>query len=98
MLTLQKLKEMKSNTIFAKGEIVDSPEGCNVANTKKIMPWVAVRGGIHDWYIAVQNPYSIGNEIWDWDKIKDWGDKIHDEENIKKLVLCNNESFEMYNH
>ncbi len=37
MLTLKKLKEIKSGTIFAKGEIVDSPYGINMANTGALL-------------------------------------------------------------
>lgn len=109
MLTIKKLKEMKPLTIFAKGEVVDSPEGCNMANTSKTIRWVAVRGHIHTWSIYCQNPHYIDSKdpltvavgysgVWDWEKIKAVGDKIHCELNIKKLVECDKESFEMYNH
>ena len=51
ILTLQDLKNMKPNTIFARGESIDSPEGINMTNSGKILRWLAVRGGIHDWAI-----------------------------------------------
>ena len=108
MLTIKKLKEMEPG-IFAKGEIVDSPDGCNMANTGKIMRWVAVRGGIYDWAIYTQNPHYIDSTdpeivavgysgVWDWEKIASMGDKVHNEESIKKLVPCDDESFNMYRH
>jgi len=71
MLTLEKLKEMDSHTIFAYGA-----------------DWVAVRGGIHDWAIYK----GQGTKEY----IRDWGNKVHSEEEIKLLVPCDKESFNMY--
>ena len=90
MLTLQQLKEMKPNTIFLKGEIVDSPDGINMENSGKQLRWVAVRGEIHDWAIYCHLAEN------DWDFIKSQGNKITGEKNIKKLVFCDKEAFEMY--
>ena len=92
MLTLKKLKEIKSGTIFAKGEIVDSPYGINMANTGALLKWVAVRGGIHDWAIYCQLAHNS------YEYIRSQGDKVHSEENIKKLVPCDDEVFKMYRH
>jgi hypothetical protein len=50
-LTLQDLKELAPNSIFASGEILDNPEGVNMTGSGKMLRWVAVRGGIHDWAI-----------------------------------------------
>ena len=63
MLTLQQLKDMEPNTIFASGiGIIEHPwfndatpvsEGGNLdpdGRSTKIK-WVAIRGGIHDWAI-----------------------------------------------
>lgn len=107
-LTLKQLKEMKPG-IFAKGTFIDNPEGCNMANTGKEVRWVAVRGDIEDWCIYSQNPYYIDDfspkvmaigysGIWDWQKIADEGDKISSENNIKKLVPCDEEAFKMYRY
>ena len=92
MLTLQKLKEMKPHTIFLKGEIVDSPDGINMENTGRQLRWVAVRGGIHDWAIYCHLAEK------DWDFIRTQGNKVSGEENIKRLVSCDEEAFEMYRH
>jgi hypothetical protein len=83
LLTLKQLKEMEPG-IFAQGEI----EG------KK---WVAVRGGIHDWAMYLANPYSLGFED-SFLAVKKFGNKIVDEEIIKKLVPCDDEAFEMYRY
>lgn len=100
---------MEPHTIFAKGEFLDSPEGCNIAGTGMITRWVAVRGGIYDWCIYCQNPHYINSVdpgviavgyagVWDFEKIAEEGDKIHSEENIRKLVLCSDKAFNMYRH
>ena len=93
-LTLQQLKDMKPG-IFASGEVLDNPTGCNVANTGKMIKWVASRGDIHDWCIYTDNPYSPQP---DFESVKDMGDKISGENNIKKLVPCDDEAFKMYRY
>ena len=92
MLTIKQLKEMKEG-IFAQGETVDSPAGANMANTGKTIKWVAVRGYIHDWAIYTDNPYS---PQFDYEGVKDMGDKVHDRKIVKRLVECDDESLGMY--
>ena len=92
MLTIKKLKKMEPNTIFAQGETIDSPEGINMARTGKRLKWVAVRGQIHDWAIYIG---TLDQSIED---IRDWGDKVTGEENIKKLVECDKEAFGAYRY
>ncbi len=92
MLTLKKLKEMDPRTIFAKGEIVDSPDGINMTGSGKLLRWIAVRGMIHDWAIYCH----WADKSYEW--IRRSGDKVHSKENIKRVVNCTDESFEMYRH
>ena len=92
MLTLKKLKEMQPNTIFLKGEIIDSPDGINITNSGKQLRWVASRGEIYDWSIYCH----FADKDYDW--IRDMGDKVIGKENIKRLVSCDDEAFEMYNY
>lgn len=92
MLTLKQLKEMEPDTIFAKGEIIDSPDGINMENTGKQLRWVACRGGIHDWAIYCH----LADK--DWDFIKTQGNKVIREKNIKKLIPCDDEAFKMYRY
>ena len=91
-LTLTALKNMKPDTIFARGEVVDGPEGINMENSGIRLRWLAVRGGIHDWAI-----YCAFGEATEQDT-RDSGDKVHDSETIKRLVPCTDEAFEMYRH
>ena len=88
MLTLQQLKDMEPGTIFAFGLTIDNPSGINIAHTDKILRWVAKRGGIKDWaiYIGTGSSEEVARE----------GDKIFGEENIKRLVPCEDEAFKMY--
>ncbi len=91
-LTIKQLKVMKPGTIFAKGEIIDSPEGVNIAGSGEMLKWLATRGGIHDWAIY----YDFAYKDFEW--IKKWGNKVHAEGHIRKIVLCDDEAFKMYRH
>ena len=90
MVTLEQLKAMKPNAIFATGTANDDPEGLFMANTNRLLRWVAVRGGIWDW--AIYCHFADRDEEW----IKRHGDKVHDEKHIRKLVPCDDEAFTMY--
>lgn len=90
-LTLQMLKDMEPG-IFATGTVSDNPTGINMTNSGKLLRWVAVRGQIHDWKIYCH--WADKSEDW----IRRQGDKVHNDENIKKLVPCDDEAFKMYRH
>ena len=91
MLTLNKLKEMKAGTIFAKGSFMDNELGINVWNTDKEMRWIAVRGGIHDWAVY----YSPVDMDWTDEQIAKNGDKLYYLTSVSKLVNCDEESLKM---
>jgi len=90
-LTIKKLKEMKPG-IFAKGET--SVEDYWDASKEMQVRWVATRGGIHDWAIY----YNLISEDKTDEMIKNLGNKMHNEESIKKCVPCDDEAFGMYRH
>ena len=91
-LTLQQLKDMKADIIFAAGKTTDDSQGINMSNSGQPLRWVAVRGGIWDWAIYIDfAEKSIA-------QIRDMGNKVTDEKNIKKLVDCDNEAFKMYRY
>lgn len=90
MLTLQQLKDMEPDTIFATGETKDGYDTVNMYGKGQDLKWVATRGGIHDWAIY------IAPDDWDDLRIKQFGDKVHDRKSIKKLVPCDDEALEMY--
>lgn len=91
MLTLKDLKEMKPNQVFTSGIFTDSYTGIPINNSGKMIGWVAVRGYIHDWCIYISDSLNIQYII-------DYGDKLFLEENIKKLVPCDEEAFAMYRY
>ena len=96
-LTLAGLKAMKPGTIFATGEFIDGAGGVNIANTEVIVPWVAVRGDIHDWAIYAQNPHYVTEQgAWANPRIAKMGDKIFTKTNIQKLVECDKEAYKQY--
>lgn len=92
MLTLQQLKNMPPSTVFATGITTDDPEGVNIGNTGRELRWAAVRGGIYDWAIYAHEAYHSREYV------RDHGIKISNEHNIKKLVPCDEEAFEMYRY
>lgn len=94
MLTLTDLKEMEKGTIFATGEIENSPEGLYMINKyqgKKLL-WIAKRGGIEDW--AIYTHWAENGMQF----VIENGDKVKGEWNIKKLVPCDQEAFERYRY
>jgi len=92
ILTIDDLKKMKPATMFAKGESIDAPEGINMTNSKKLLRWVAVRGGIHDWSIYCH----FADKPFEW--ITQLGDKVRSSQSIKKLCPCDDEAFKMYRY
>jgi len=92
MLTLQKLKDMKPHEIIDTGTVSDNHIGINMSNSNELLRWVAVRGGIHDWAIYIY--FAFKDVEW----ILRAGDKVHDKENIQKLVPCDDEAFKLYRH
>ena len=91
LLTLQDLKEMQPGA-FSRGETTDNPEGCNITNSGRKLRWVAVRGDIHDWAIYI----FTADRDYEW--IKRSGDKVYTENNIRKLVPCDDEAFNQYRY
>lgn len=91
-LTLAILKKLPENTIFARGETIDSPEGINMSRSGKPLRWVAERGGIHDWAIYIH----FADHDYEW--IRRHGDKVFFEDHIRKLVPCDSEAFRMYRY
>jgi hypothetical protein len=105
MLTLQQLKDMAPDTIFASGiTMIDHPwYGLGSYPEKVEVKWVAVRGGIHDW--AIYHSFDTNLSAM-WDKmatipnqlIASDGAKLHNETLAKQLVKADDEAMVMYRH
>ena len=92
MLDIQMLKTMPPLTIFATGVTTDDENGINMTRSGKELRWIACRGGIWDWCIYCH----WSDKTIEW--IHDYGDKVTSKENIKKLVPCDDEAFQMYRY
>ncbi len=92
MLTVEQLDAMPQGTIFATGEIENSPEGIYMTNSDigRKLRWVAKRGGIADWtiYCHWADSYSI-------QEVAEEGDKVP-ERDIRKLVPCTDEALKRF--
>jgi len=86
ILTLDELKDMKPDTVFAKGTITDP------RLYRGEVKWVAIRGGIWDWAIYYHH------STYDFEYISRCGDKCFTEAVIKMLVPCSDEAFKMYRY
>lgn len=92
MLTIEQLKLLPPETIFAKGITTNDPEGVYMTDYRRgdKMIWMAQRGRIYDWCIYIcweeeGEEYCLSN-----------GDKVSSQFNIKKLVPCDDKAFGMY--
>ena len=83
MITLQMLKDMEPDTIFASGVFLY--DGDN-------KQWVACRGGIWDWAIYYGQVYDTKEQI------QRMGTKLHEMPEVKKLVNCTDEALAQYRH
>lgn len=94
ILTTHQLKDMAPGTVFASGEIENSPEGVYMTSNKedqnKIMRWAARRGEIDDWAIYIHWAYNSQEYVLDH------GDKVSFKDHIKKLVPCDSEALARY--
>lgn len=91
-LTIQQLKTIPPQTIFAQGTVKNHPDDVFMTTSRvgDKMVWVAKRGIIHDWAIYIHWAERGAGYA------ANYGDKIHSEEIIRRLVPCTDEAFSMY--
>lgn len=91
-LTVDHLRNMPAQSIFASGVICDNAEGCNMTNSGRYLRWVAVKGdGSTDWAIYV---HWTGEHNDEW--IARNGQKVLSFCNIEGMVKCTLEAREKY--
>lgn len=95
--TPEMFRQIENDSIFAQGLMLDSPIGYNLQGTENVVRWVAVKGDVEDWAIYYQNP-SYGHLAWDFEQVKQQGDKLHHPVWINKLVPCDNKMRQLYRH
>ncbi len=92
MLTAKDLDSLPSNSIFENGVFLDVEDELFMTGSGKLLRWVAVTGAIGDWAIYCH----FADRSLEW--IRDQGDKVYMETNIKKCVPCDDEAFKRYRY
>jgi hypothetical protein len=88
-LTPEDIKNMYPG-IFAEGIALDDQYGTHMTGSHAPLRWVAVRGGAPDWKIYCHYIEKSREEV------ASNGDKVCDEETIRRLIPCTDEAFKMY--
>jgi len=111
LLTLDILKRMTPGLIFARGVALNGIIPTKARSVNELphigyelsltydkvdeyrIIWMAKRGRIHDWTI-----YAGTEADFDYEKVERVGRKLTMEQNIKILVPCDEEAWNMYRH
>lgn len=83
---------IRSETIFSRGELADSPIGINLMGTGKMLKYVAKKGYAGDWAVYAYHSYV------DYKYAESNGDKVQDEINIFHAVPCDEKVMKLYRH
>ena len=92
ILTKDKFDKLIAGQVFATGVLPNSPDGIFMTRDGGELRWVAKKGLGYDWAIYCY----WANKSPEW--IRDYGDKVHTEEYIKRCVPCTDEVFNIYRH
>ena len=90
ILTYEKFREFSPGMVFAKGILPDDHTGLNMTGSGKMLKWIAVKGWAQDWCI-----YTHWAD-YDYDYVKDSGDKVLSESNIYNAVPCDEDTLNCY--
>ena len=91
-LTLEQFDQIPDGAMFRSGVLPNSPDGIFMTNSGGELRWVAKKGYAKDWCIYCH--WSTSTEEW----IKQHGDKVHNERNIKKCISCEDEVIKRYRY
>jgi hypothetical protein len=91
-LTIEQFDKIPRDEIFASGVLPNSPEGLFMTRGGGELRRIAKKGGGYDW--AVYCHWAD----WTESEIASNGDKVHNEENIKRCVPCTDEVFKLYRY
>ena len=91
-ITIEEFNELPKGTVFAIGELSNSPAGIYMTNNDvgKMLRWVAKKGLGNDW--SVYCHWADKNEDW----IEKHGDKVTFMDNVRKCVQCDDDVLKLY--
>ena len=92
MLTLEELNDLPKGVVFKVGVTTNDENGVFMTNERKNQKllYVAKKGTINDWAIYVG---WLGQSV---DQVRDYGQKIQNLFNVKKLIPCTEEVLKRY--
>ena len=90
MITIKEFIDLEPGKMFDTGILPNSPEGIFMTRDGGTLRWVAVKGYGNDWAVYC---HWERNSV---EYVKQSGDKLHFENNIKKCVSCDDEMFKLY--
>lgn len=81
-------------TIFFRAELPNSIFGINsmICEPGRQLRIVAYKSGVNQWMMAA------GPADWSWEKVRDWGNKLHSDFEIRRTLPCDDEVLKLYNH
>jgi hypothetical protein len=91
MLNILQYHKIPVGEMFQMGLVEDSPTGCNMSGSQKMLRYVAVKGGV-DWALYV------GTSDQSFDEIRRGGDKPSSEPNIRNTIDCDDQVFSLYRY
>jgi len=92
MMTFEEFKQIPAGTVFAQGELANSPEGIFMTNNGGTLRWLAKKGQVQDWAIYCH----WANRPWIF--IEKAGDKVTNKEHIRRCVPCDDEMLKHYRY
>lgn len=92
LLTKAEFDKLPVGQVFATGVLPNSPDGIFMTRDGGELRWVAKKGWGYDW--AIYCHWADKTPEW----IRDHGDKVHNDEYIKRCVPCTDEVLNLYRH
>ena len=92
MLAFNEFNDIPAGEIISTGILPNSSDGLFMTNNGGELRWVAIKGYASDWTIYCHWSYNDVN----W--IRQHGDKVTNEVNIKRCVPCSEEVFKTYRY
>ena len=91
-MTIEEYNLIPNNSIIAKGVIPNSPEGIFMTEHRKgdNLIWIAKKSYYGEWAIYVH--WEDNGEEY----VLNYGDKLYSPPDIKKLIPCDDEVFNLY--